>query len=56
MYGADDKDELMQAKSWIVHISGELAILVSRGPDQYTEGHAHRLFIDGRLHLVSFMI
>lgn len=53
MHGADDRDKLIQAKSWTAHNSGELAILVARGPEQFTEGHAHRLFIDGRQHLVS---
>ena len=54
MYGTDDRDKLTQGKSWVVHTSGELAILVARGPSQYTDGLAHRLFCDGRLHLVSF--
>lgn len=47
------RDTLTQAKSWMAHSSGELAILVARGPDQYIYGRAHRLFVDGRLHLVS---
>lgn len=54
MFGADDRNKVTQAKSWIVHNSGEISILAARGADQYIYGHAHRLFVDGRLHLVSF--
>lgn len=56
MFGADDRNKVTQAKSWIVHNSGEISILVARGADQYIYGHAHRLFVDGRLHLVSFIL
>ncbi|KAJ9616958.1 hypothetical protein H2200_000678 [Cladophialophora chaetospira] len=36
---------------WFRHTSGEEAIILSTGPEHYVKGHAHRLFIDTRLHL-----
>jgi hypothetical protein len=53
MCGGDDEDRQLQATSWIAHITGELAILNVRGPDHFTQSHAHTYFIFGRLHLVS---
>lgn len=54
MCGSGHKDIQTQAKSWVVHTFGEIAILAARGPEKYIYGHSHRLFIDGRLHLVSY--
>ncbi|CRG86047.1 hypothetical protein PISL3812_03050 [Talaromyces islandicus] len=56
LHGADDQNESAQAISWKAHISGELAILIERGPHEFRQGHAHNLFIYGRLHLTVLAI
>ena len=55
MYGANNiyKDKLAQASSWLAHTSGDIAVVAARRPEQYISGNAHRLFVDGRQHLVS---
>lgn len=38
-----------QARSWLSHAKGELALIVSRGPDAYAENDAaHLLFVNAR--------
>ncbi|KAK5064776.1 hypothetical protein LTR84_000610 [Exophiala bonariae] len=32
--------------------AGEISILVAGGPESFVEGHAHKLFVDYRLHLI----
>ncbi|PTU23858.1 hypothetical protein P175DRAFT_0527312 [Aspergillus ochraceoroseus IBT 24754] len=51
MHGNNDASGLAQARSWVVHNSGDVALLMARTPHSFTTGHAHRLFADGRLHL-----
>ncbi|KAK2800324.1 hypothetical protein FQN51_006232 [Onygenales sp. PD_10] len=51
MHGADERHRNAQANSWHAHCGGEMALLTARSPLQYASGHAHRLFVDGRLHL-----
>lgn len=53
MHGTDDKNQHRQARSWRAHNAGDTALVVARRPEIYASGHAHRLFIDGRAHLVS---
>ena len=43
----------LPAPTWLRHTSGEKAIILARSPESYVEGHAHQLFIDSRLHLVT---
>lgn len=45
---------LTQPESWVAHCEGELSILEITGPEKYIDGHSHRLFVDGRSHLVRF--
>lgn len=50
--GHNALDLLAQAENWRRHIHGELALIMSRVPQDYTEGYMHQLWGDGRLHLV----
>lgn len=53
MYGSDEDADLpMQIRSWLAHSKGDMALVAARPPESYATGHAHRLFSDGRLHLV----
>ncbi|KAK3311562.1 uncharacterized protein B0T15DRAFT_79786 [Chaetomium strumarium] len=42
-----------QAESWCKHIEGELALIMSRPPQDYASGYMHQFWVDGRLHLAS---
>ncbi|KAJ5692002.1 hypothetical protein N7462_001425 [Penicillium macrosclerotiorum] len=49
IYGSDWGNRITQYKSWRIHNSGDLALIVSKPPSFYATGPAHRLFVDGRL-------
>ncbi|KAF9873536.1 hypothetical protein CkaCkLH20_08995 [Colletotrichum karsti] len=53
LYGVQDESQVegSQAKSWHGHNVGELALIQQRGPEAYTDGDAHWLFAEGRMHL-----
>lgn len=54
-HGSDD-DALLQGYKWHSHLSGQVAIVLSRCPYDYQTGVSHQLFVDGRYPLVSRMI
>ncbi|UPX16407.1 uncharacterized protein EKO05_0006809 [Ascochyta rabiei] len=43
LYGADGEDST-QARNWMSHAQGELALIVSRGPEAFTTDTAHLMF------------
>jgi hypothetical protein len=53
VYGEDGDGQLTQSDGWISHNFGDMALVAGRGPTAFTSGFSHRLFVDGRLHLVS---
>ncbi|KAH8670100.1 hypothetical protein BGZ60DRAFT_375305 [Tricladium varicosporioides] len=53
MYGGDGQERFRQARSWLAHCGGDMALLISRRPEEYISGYAHRLFVDGRMALVN---
>ncbi|KAF2624933.1 hypothetical protein BU25DRAFT_450350, partial [Macroventuria anomochaeta] len=44
LYGADNGENLTQARNWMTHAQGELALIVSRGPEAFTTDAAHLMF------------
>jgi hypothetical protein len=36
----------------MAHNAGDIALILNNPPSYYIDGLAHRLFVDGRLHLV----
>lgn len=55
MFGSDAmmQEAVSQAKSWQVHVVGEMTLIEQRGPEVHMSGQGHRLFVDGRMQLVS---
>ncbi|CAI7567256.1 unnamed protein product [Penicillium glandicola] len=53
LYGGDWQDQEAQSRSWRIHHSGDLALILSNPPSFYATGPAHRLFVDGRLNHVQ---
>ncbi|OOQ81906.1 hypothetical protein PEBR_41128 [Penicillium brasilianum] len=51
LYGSDWADKGEHYRNWSVHNSGDLALMVSKPPNYYRMGVAHRLFVDGRVNL-----
>ncbi|KAF9695480.1 hypothetical protein EKO04_006615 [Ascochyta lentis] len=47
LYGADGEN-LTQARNWMSHAQGELALIVSRGPEAFTTDTAHLMFTFAR--------
>ncbi|CAG9986769.1 unnamed protein product [Clonostachys byssicola] len=43
---------LTQAENWLTHIKGDMSLMIARSPSSFIEGDAHRLFVDGRFHLI----
>lgn len=41
------------AKSWEGHNLGQLGLIMQRSPEEFTEGIAHSLFVEGRMAMVS---
>jgi hypothetical protein len=37
-----------QAQSWLSHAQGEIALIVARGPEAFTEDTAHQMFVNAR--------
>lgn len=52
LYGGDWRNQEAQSRSWSIHHSGDLALILSNPPSFYATGPAHRLFVDGRLNHV----
>ncbi|KAF4541032.1 C6 zinc finger domain containing protein [Lasiodiplodia theobromae] len=52
LFGADDRDDAAQARSWSSHIKGELVLIQARGPHAHMHGQAHQLFVDGRFSMM----
>lgn len=52
LFGDDWGCHATQYSTWQAHQTGDLAILLSRGPLFFSTGPAHRLFADGRLNHV----
>ncbi|KAI4908596.1 uncharacterized protein J4E92_010789 [Alternaria infectoria] len=53
LFGAEP-NTTNQAKSWLSHCEGELAMIVSRGPEIFAENDAaHRLFTNARYRLLG---
>ncbi|KAF5536397.1 c6 zinc finger domain-containing protein [Fusarium mexicanum] len=53
---SDDHRSCLHGMTWLRHSTGQKAIILANGPESYVEGHAHRLFVDGRLHLIYLEI
>ncbi|KAJ8113456.1 hypothetical protein OPT61_g4417 [Boeremia exigua] len=47
LYGADG-DNLTQARNWMSHAQGEIAMIVARGPEAFTTDAAHLMFTISR--------
>lgn len=56
VYGEDGDGQLTQSDGWMSHNFGDMALVAGRGPTDFTSGFSHRLFVDGRLHLVSHSV
>lgn len=56
VYGEDGDGQLTQSDGWMSHNFGDMALVAGRGPTAFTSGFSHRLFVDGRLHLVSHSV
>jgi hypothetical protein len=52
LYGADEEN-LNQARNWMSHAQGELALTVGRAPEAFTTDTAHLLFTLARYNTVS---
>jgi len=51
LYGADGED-LPQARNWMSHAQGEIALVVLRGPEAFTSDAAHLMFTLARYNCV----
>lgn len=55
LYGADgDEAVSQQARNWMCHAQGEIALIVSRGPEAFTTDTAHLMFTLARYNSVSW--
>uniref|UniRef100_A0A0B7K9Q4 Uncharacterized protein n=1 Tax=Bionectria ochroleuca TaxID=29856 RepID=A0A0B7K9Q4_BIOOC len=53
LFGSDaNPNGLSQRQSWMAHNAGDIALILNNPPSYYIDGLAHRLFVDGRLHLL----
>ena len=52
-YGAEGESISPQARNWMSHAQGEIALIVSRGPEAFTTGTAHLMFTFARFNSVS---
>ncbi|KAJ9607131.1 hypothetical protein H2200_008203 [Cladophialophora chaetospira] len=48
----DQRHSWLPAPAWLRHTSGEMAIILAGGPENFIHGSAHQLFVDYRLHLI----
>lgn len=53
LYGADGESISPQARNWMSHAQGEIALIVSRGPEAFTTDTAHLMFTLARFNSVS---
>lgn len=49
----EPQSQFSQAKRWSSHHLGQSTLIAQRRPSDFVQGHAHRLFVDGRMQLVS---
>ncbi|KAJ5373090.1 hypothetical protein N7517_005096 [Penicillium concentricum] len=56
LYGGDCRNQEAQSRNWMIHHSGDLALILSNSPSFYATGPAHRLFVDGRLNHAQFAL
>lgn len=47
LFGAEEQSG-KQAHSWLSHAQGEIALIVARGPEAFTEDAAHLMFVNAR--------
>jgi hypothetical protein len=47
LFGAEANTS-KQAQSWLSHAEGEIALIVARGPEAFTEDTAHAIFVNAR--------
>jgi hypothetical protein len=47
LFGAEANTS-KQAQSWLSHAEGEIALIVARGPEAFTDGIAHSIFLNAR--------
>ncbi|KAL7942774.1 hypothetical protein V8C42DRAFT_330347 [Trichoderma barbatum] len=45
-----------RAPDWRAHIEGQLSLFLARGPESFTSGQAHQLYVDGRVLVVMLSI
>lgn len=54
LYGANEDEVIsQQARNWMSHAQGEIALIVSRGPEAFTTDIAHLMFTLARYNSVS---
>lgn len=54
LYGADGEEAVsQQARNWMSHAQGEIALIVSRGPEAFTTDTAHLVFTLARYNSVG---
>lgn len=51
LFGTELQSHAESARSWMLHSSGEAAILTANPPEAYIRGSAHSLFVAGRHHM-----
>ncbi|KAJ4045249.1 hypothetical protein NW753_009891 [Fusarium oxysporum] len=49
---SDNHQSCLHSMTWLEHSTGQKAIILANSPESYVKGHAHQLFVNGRLHLV----
>ncbi|KAH3965383.1 hypothetical protein HBI56_045430 [Parastagonospora nodorum] len=47
LFGAEEASS-KQAQNWLSHAQGEIALIVARGPEAFTEDAAHAIFVNAR--------
>ena len=52
MLGADEQ-KFIQFHRWHSHAVGASSVILMRCPEDYADGVAHRVFVEGRLHAVK---
>ncbi|KAJ0423215.1 hypothetical protein BJY00DRAFT_310343 [Aspergillus carlsbadensis] len=53
LHGHDLLDHAGQVRKWHTHTQGGLGFVLSRGPESYTSGFAHQVFVDDRATQIS---
>ncbi|KAH8649982.1 hypothetical protein BX600DRAFT_473907 [Xylariales sp. PMI_506] len=52
----DNEQDAVKLSPWTFHNTGELSLILGTNPTIYQQGAAHRIFTDGRSHLVAINI